>query len=247
MVAFSLALSTLPALVACKTDGTPRDSNADPSVAHTTSTAPRRAKLPVPTKTNALVIGVQLRAERAWSDATESNTPDAWDLAAELFQRARGSCRADCRELAYAEVLSRANAIKADPLSRPTGEKPTTPVPLPARVEAFVDAADRYVATAPSGDYEAVGVSFLASKQYNDYGWIDESTTRFANIALGSPTEDVALYSANLMLDAFNRSERFDELVQWARQLQANAALMATHTELAELVADILARAARAD
>jgi hypothetical protein len=47
------------------------------------------------------------------------------------------------------------------------------------------------------------------------------------------------------MLDAFNRSERFDDLLRWARDLQANAALMATHEDLAELVADILARAAR--
>ncbi len=238
----------LVVLAACKTDPAPAANDHTPTrspIANTTHGRSRQAKLPAPTNTNALVIGVQLRAEMAWNEAAAANTSESWDLAGDLFQRALAACRVECRELAYAMVLARSNAIKADPsLVRPV-EKPTEPQPLPARVEAFVNAADDYVASAKAGDDEAIGVSFLASQQYNDFGWVDESTTRFASIVAANPTHDVALYSANLMLDAFNRSGRYEEMLRWARDLQANAALMATHAELAELVADLLARAAR--
>ncbi len=241
------ALAVL-SLVACKTDSASVErGSGDRAVANTSSARPRQAKLPLPTRTNALIIGVQVRAEMAWNDATAANTPESWDLAAELFQRALAACRDDCTELAYAMVLARKNAIANDRSIVRPAEKPTEPQELPARVEAFVDAADTYVATAPSGDDEAVGISFLASQQYNDYGWIDESTTRFATIVLANPSHEVALYSANLMLDAFNRSGRYDDLLRWARDLSANAALMAAQPELAELVATILARAAGAN
>lgn len=231
---------------ACKTDPAPSTKTA-PLVVNTTIAAPRQAKLPAPTTTNALIIGVQLRAEMAWNDATAQNTPEAWDLAADLFLRARDACRVDCRELAYATVLARSNAMKLDPSLAVPDERPTEPQPIPARVESFIDAADAYVASVPPGDDEAVGVSFLAGQQYNNYGWVDESTTRFADIVQANPTHEVAEYSANLLLDAFNRAGRYDELLQWARTMQTNAALMATHAELAQLVADLLSRAARAN
>jgi hypothetical protein len=246
VLAFSLALIATPALIACKTDPAPAASDRKP-LANTTNARPRQAKLPAPTNTNALIIGVQLRAEMAWNDATAANTPEAWDLAADLFARAYAACRVDCRELAYADVLARSNALKTDPMLVRPAEKPTTPQPLPARVEAFVDAADTYAATAPPGDDDAIGVSFLAGQQYNDYGWIDESTTRFATIVIANPTHEVALYSANLMLDAFNRSGRYDDLLRWARDLRANAALMAAQPELAELVQNLIDRAGRAN
>ena len=237
-------LACLAALFACKTERAPDASPLGAaSTASTASTAKaRRAKLPALTRTNAIVVEVQRRAELAWTDAEAANTPDAWDLAADLFARSRDACVAACDELAYSVVLARANAIKADALP-PPDPKPTTPQPLPPRVEAMIDAADRFVATSPD-NAEALGVSFLAGKQYNDYGWIDESTTRFATVVAADPRADVALYSANLMLDAFNRGERFEDLVRWARDLQANAVLMASHPEIAETVAQILRAAA---
>ena len=244
--ALASAVVSLAVAGACKADPSPvREAHA--RIENATNTHPRQAKLPFPTRTNALVIGLQLRAETAWTDATAANTAEAWDLAAELFARARDACSRDCAEIAYATVLARSNALKADPALVHRGEKPVTPQPMPERVEAFVDAADAYVATAAPGDDDAIGISFLAGQQYNNYGYVDESTTRFASIVFASPTHDVALYSANLMLDAFNRSERYDDLLRWARDLQANSELMAAHTELAELVAAILARAARAN
>lgn len=231
------------ALAACKTDPAP----APAATVASSDPLPRRAKLPALTRTNALVVGVQLRAESAWNDATAMNTADAWDLAADLFARSRDACPRECSDLAYAAVLARKNAIAADAsLVRPV-EKPTSPEEMPERVVAFIDAADAYAASAPAGDSEAAGISFLAGKQFNDYGYVDESTTRFADIVRANPTHDVALYSANLLLDAFNRSERYEDLVAWARTLQGNAVLMASHAELAEVVAQILARAAGAN
>jgi hypothetical protein len=236
-------VASVASLVACKAD--PPAARDVTNRASETAFAPRRAKLPAPTRTNALVIGVQLRAEIAWIDATAANTPEAWDLAADLFTRSRDACLRDCAELAYATVLARSNALKADAtIVRPV-EKPTTPQPMPARVEAMIDAADAYVATAPAGDSDAIGVGFLAGQQFNDYGYVDESTTRFAAIALENPTHEVALYSANLLLDAFNRSERYEEMLRWARMFRDTPALMATHSELAEIVRMLLAREAR--
>lgn len=232
-------------LLACRSDPPPPQTAAN-RPAPTTIAPPRQATLPAPTISNALIIGVQLRAEAAWNDATLAETSEAWDLAADLFARARDACTSDCGELAYATVLARAKALDADPTSARPEDKPTEPQPLPPRVEALIDAADVYVASASPGDDDAIGVSFLAGRQFDAYGWIDESTTRFATIVLAHPAHDVALYSANLLLDALNRSGRYDELVRWARDMSANAALMAAHTELAELVAEILARAARA-
>ncbi|MFN0252850.1 MAG: hypothetical protein ACKV2T_38605 [Kofleriaceae bacterium] len=239
------SLTLLWSLVACKADPPPREAGSAANRAGET-TAPRRAKLPELTRTNALVIGVQLRAEMAWTDATAASSPEAWDLAADLFARSRDACLRDCAELAYATVLARSNALKADASIVRPAEKPTTPQPMPERVEAMIDAADAFMATAPAGDDNTIGVGFFAGQQFNDYGHIDESTTRFANIVNANPTHEVALYSANLMLDAFNRSERYEDLLRWARELEANAALMATHGELAELVANIV-RGARGE
>lgn len=235
-----LLLLALTSFAACKPDPAPARSEAVPVIA--AATPARHATLPAPTRTNALHIAVQLRAEQAFADASASDTSEAWDLAADLFARARDACTADCSELAYATVLARANALKGDETNVPD-EKPTTPQPLPARVEALIAAADTYVAGASPGDDDAVGVAFLAGREYNDFGWIDESTTRFGALVVAHPTHEVALYSANLLLDAYNRSGRFEDLVRWARDLAANATLMATHAELAETVHDILARA----
>lgn len=238
----------LCAVAACKPDPTP--ARVDKPIANSVSSTARRAKLPEMTRTNALVVQVQLRAEMAWNDAEAQNTLEAWDLAADLFANVRDACLHECRELAYAAVLARKNALALDPMIAahvPLEQRPTTPEPMPPRVEAMIEAADAFVASAPAGDEEAAGVGFLAAQQYNTYGWLDESTTRFAQVVTTNPTADVAEYSANLLLDAYNRAERYEELFAYARQLSLNAPFLAAHPEVAELVRDLLARAARAN
>jgi hypothetical protein len=220
-------------LVGCRPDPTPAPV--------TSAVVKRQAKLPFVTARNIVPVTTHLRAESAWTHAESADTLDAWDTAADLFSQARDECTSDCTELAYAAVLARANAIKHDPTLERPEEKPTEPQPIPARIESFITDADAFVEAAPDNE-EAPGVAFLAANRFDDYGWIDESITRYGDIIDNHATHDVSEYSANLLLDALDRAGRYEELVQFARMLAANVALMAAHPDLADLVQNILAR-----
>jgi hypothetical protein len=235
------ALIAVTLLTACRPDSAPNERPISTAKRGATP-HPRKAKLPVLTKSNVLPVTTQLRAESAWKFATEADTLQAWDAAGDLFTQARDECTSDCSELAYSAVLARSRAVSHDPSLERQGEKPIDPQPIPQRVEALISASDAYVATVPGSD-ESAGVAFLAGKAFNDYGWLDESVARFGTLVEHHPTHEVSEYSANLLLDAFNRRERYDELVQFARMFAANPIFMGAHPDLAETVRAILRQA----
>jgi tetratricopeptide (TPR) repeat protein len=181
------------------------------------------------------------RADTAWAEAERLATAAAWDAAAERYAELVRRCKApsdECREVAYAMVLARKNAMAADPVET---TDPTRPTPLPARVEAFVDACDAYANRTTSSDPELPGLQFLAASEYRKFGLDDDAIPRFEALVSTFPEHEVAEYAANLMLDALNRAGKYDELKRWAAQLLGQDALLSGKPDLRRTLERIVA------
>lgn len=182
-------------------------------------------------------------AEVRWKDAEATPTPETWELAADAHARAIAACGAGpaCAEHAYAECLARANAVRLDEQDVPPGDDP---VPLPPRLEAMVDAMDRYVALAPDSD-DAPGMRFLAARAKWRHRHFDDDTFRRLQVmAYASPPVEVTEYAINLLLDAYLRSGRSDELHREVTRLLADRARLARFPDLIDRLNE-LERASR--
>ena len=74
------------------------------------------------------------------------NTPEAWDLAADLFARAAAACRVECSELAYATVLVLGEKLSVDQARAIRESHEAEPGRLLAVAVLAVDATDRHAA-----------------------------------------------------------------------------------------------------
>ncbi len=175
----------------------------------------------------------------AWSRAENSKNPADWDEAAAAYERELESCAEDCRELAYAIVLARQNALSADPIEPPPGDEP---VPMPPRVQAMVAALDRYVALADPSDPDLAGMKFLAGSALRRWHQPD-AIARLEAVLREHRGDPTAEYSANLILDALNRSGRTDEMKQLVQELLADSAFLIGKDELRETLERIRERA----
>ncbi|MGE0546124.1 MAG: hypothetical protein AB7O24_00110 [Kofleriaceae bacterium] len=192
-------------------------------------------------------------SEAAVLDAERLGTPAAWDLAADKLARLLAACTIDCRDLAVRLLKARRTALQLEPKpdesQRKTAEDgetplfPLEPTPLPARVEAMIDAADELERLAASDDPELAGARFIAATAYNRYGWNDESAMRFEKIISSHPASELSEYAANLLLENLNRTGQYEELKRWARKLLADDAFMAGKSDLRETLIRIVAAA----
>jgi hypothetical protein len=170
-------------------------------------------------------------AETAWTAAEASPTPELWDAAADHFARAIASCHGHphCVELAYAECLARANAVRIEDAAIPEGE---APVPLPPRVDAMVDAMDRFVDLAPDSE-EAPGMRFLAARTYWKHRHLNDATIARLEVLVFAPEPvEVTEYSINLLLDTLIRLDRIDDLRRVVDRLLADHARIAAFPDI---------------
>ncbi len=184
----------------------PRDS-LDPPPAVALAAAEHRAAL--------------ITAEDQWSAAEQAGTAEAWELAADAYAVAVAVCGGGppCVEHAYAEALARANAVRIEDAEVPPGD---APVPLPPRVEAMIDAMDRYVELAP-GSEEVPGMRFLAARARWRYRHLDDDTIRrLETLAAAGDGVEVTEYAINLLLDTYIRSGRQNDLRRTVDRLLAD-------------------------
>lgn len=98
------------------------------------------------------------------------------------------------------------------------------PLPIPPEKQGFLDAAERYLAHVLDGDMR-VEVAYKAARIYYLYNHFDKAVEGFARIALEHPEHELAIYSAHLVLDAFNLQENWEAIDEWAKRFYAEKRL----------------------
>ena len=196
-------------------------------------------------------------AEQAWSAAeAERDTTkqtELWERAAIAFGDV-DAAPVDTkvkREAAYAALLAWKNALNVDPRAKRTPvpsndfDHAPTPTPLPERDQKLVTAFDRYVGYVDSTDPEVPGILFLKANLYRRYDQFEVAIPILRSLIDRYPRHEVAAYSANLLLDSYNRLQQYDKLVAFAEELAKNTALLRDHDDLAETVQLILRQSMR--
>jgi TolA-binding protein len=175
-------------------------------------------------------------SELLWSRAeAEKNVrlqTELWENAAVAFTDVVKTGKVDqklMKESAYAAVLGWKNAlnvdprVKAPPIDDKIPDKIPAAQPIPEREAKMLAAFDVYInyIKDPKDD-ELVGMKFLKANMYRRYNHFDEAIPIFQDILTKHREHETAEYSANLLLDIYNRSQKYDELVKLAKELAAD-------------------------
>src|SRR5262249_6253625 len=99
-------------------------------------------------------------------------------------------------------------------------------------------------------DPELVGMKFLKANMYRRYNHFDEAVPMFQDIIKNSPSHETAYYSANILLDVYIITHKYDQVSVWARYFAENRKFITAkedqdRTDLEKRVADILVIAER--
>jgi len=130
------------------------------------------------------------------------------------------------REAAYAAMLAWKNVLDGD-RSAASGEVDAglSPRPLTDDERGLLAAMDRYLAIVPpAGD--RVQVEYRRARIYYDHNLFVEAIPLFQAVVDGQPEHELALYSANLVLDSLNALGRNRDLLRRVDSYLANPALM---------------------
>jgi hypothetical protein len=165
-----------------------------------------------------------------WSFAEARNTAEGWDEAATAFERELAACERECSEAAYAVMLARSNAARIEWVRPPRGEEY---VGLPARVQASLEAIDRYVEIGDPTDPDVSGAKFLGASIMYRWRHTDEAVARLTAILENDRDHETAAYAANQLLHTLLRTNRMDELRRWVLELSADSTFLAGKPELA--------------
>ncbi len=178
-------------------------------------------------------------AELLWTRAENEKTPR---LQTELFENAAIAFTdvvktgrvppAMIKTAAYASVLSWKNALNVDPRVKDiaaTGEddknynKIPPKQPIPEREQKMLAAFDIYInyVKDPKDD-ELVGMKFLKANIYRRYNDFDKALPIFEEILDKHRDHETAEYAANLLLDSYNRMQRYDEMLAVATKLDGD-------------------------
>ena len=112
----------------------------------------------------------------------------------------------------------------------------------PAR-QKLLDACERYLKYSPGGD-KWVEVAYKAARLYYDHNAFGEASDLFTRIALDHPKHELARYSANLVLDAYNLLGDWRNVNGWAKRFYANKVLLEAHPELKDELARVIEESA---
>ena len=184
---------------------------------------------------------------------------EMWENAAVAFTDVVKTGKVDpkmTKEAAYAAVLGWKNALNVDPRAKGQADKvedPTKdhgkipePKPIPPREEKMLAAFDIYInyIKDPKDD-ELVGMKFLKANIYRRYNHFDQALPIFHDILDHHRQHETAEYSANLLLDTYNRMQKYDEMLALADKLEGDKKFLEGKEQLAEVLADIKSKSLR--
>ena len=197
-------------------------------------------------------------AELQWSRAEAEKLPrlqtELWENAAVAFTDVVKTGKVEAKlmkEAAYAAVLGWKNALNVDPRvkqqvadedTKDQTKKPE-PKPIPEPEQKMLAAFDIYInyIKDPKDD-ELVGMKFMKGNIYRRYNHFDEATPIFEDILKNHRTHETAEFSANLLLDIYNRQQKFDELGALADKLDADKPFLEGKDDLKGRLAQIKAK-----
>ncbi len=125
--------------------------------------------------------------------------------------------------------------------AKKAGKKVIDKMPIPKYKKRFIGAAEIFLDYCPK-DEDILDVKYDIAKTYYDYYYLDEAIKRFDEITRDFPESELAVYAANLVLDALYEREDFDALNKYARKYFKNQRLMKNqklHDYLANLIPKI--------
>lgn len=202
-------------------------------------------------------------AELIWSRAeNEKNArlqTELWENAAVAFTDVVKGAKVDAKltkEAAYAAVLGWKNALNVDPRVKQQADKVEDPgkdydkVPepkkIPEREEKMLAAFDIYInyIKDPKDD-ELVGMKFLKANIYRRYNQFDKAIPLFEDILEKHRTHETAEYSANLLLDTYNRTQKYDEMLTLAEKLDKDQKFLEGKDDLKQTLNTLKAQSMR--
>ncbi len=202
-------------------------------------------------------------AELIWSRADAEKNPrlqtELWENAAVAFTDVVKTGKVDAKmmkEAAYAAVLGWKNALNVDPRIKSQADKVDgvnkdydkvpEPKPIPPREEKMLAAFDIYInyIKDPKDD-ELVGMKFLKANIYRRYNHFDKALPIFHEILDKHRQHETAEYAANLLLDTYNRSQRYDDMLALADKLEGDKKFLEGKEDLASVLADIKTKSLR--
>lgn len=157
-----------------------------------------------------------------------------WDEAAKYYERVieldpKGKF---AREAAHATVLAYQKLLnvgeRRDVRAAPVAEaekKGSGAVPTSKEISGaqkrFIDACDRYTRMVPDGD-RIVDVKYYVALTYYDHNQFQEAIRRFTDIIDHHGNHRLAIYAANLTLDAYNLAQDYEGLNKVVEKFLAN-------------------------
>ncbi len=192
-------------------------------------------------------------AELLWTRAENEKTPR---LQTELFENAAIAFTdvvktnkvpaAMIKTAAYAAVLSWKNALNVDPRVKetPIDDDKNTKIPpkqpIPEREQKMLAAFDIYInyVKDPKDD-ELVGMKFLKANIYRRYNDFDRALPIFEEILDKHREHETAEYAANLLLDTYNRMQRYDEMMAVAAKLDGDQKFLEGKDQLRKTISGL--------
>ena len=120
---------------------------------------------------------------------------------------------------------------------------PKKRVPFAPQRQRLVDACNRYLEWQPKGE-KWVEIAYKVANLYYRHNAFGEATDLFTRIALDHPSHDLAAYSTNLVLDAYNLLGDWRNVNGWAKRFYANAELLKAHPALKDDLAKVIEQSA---
>lgn len=175
------------------------------------------------------------QAEREYDDPTAAE--EKWMAAAEAYDKVATdpATPADEQKRAMEESV---NAWTQVFLANPGGhfkeslDDDAPPPPRDARKAQAGAAFLRYADLLGAGDPKHLDYRFQAGQAYWRANDPDQVVVVLGAFVREHPDHELAEAAANVLLDALNRAQRFDEMIAWADEMRANPALMNGRDEL---------------
>ena len=139
--------------------------------------------------------------------------------------------------LAYDKLMGEENADKEacpdppKPDENAEGAENLPPLPIADCRIKFIEASKRYAKVDTSADF-AINSKFKAAKIYYDYNHFEECRPLFMDITHDAPGSELAVYSANYILETYRRTKDYESMSGAIRDFKSNPKFMANTTPL---------------
>ncbi len=133
--------------------------------------------------------------------------------------------------------------VKKLPDEKSGAGDPKKRIPFAPQREKLVRSCERYLKWQPKGD-RWVEIAYKTANIYYRHNAFAEATDLFTRIALDHPEHELAGYSTNLVLDAYNMLGDWRNVNGWAKRFYGNAKLVASHPGLKDDLAKVIEQSA---